>query len=78
MVNCLSDLNETGTWILRKLLVEMVIRCSSTEVGFWLKFVGRILVMFESLNTSKSLWEDVTVLYVNGEENVLFNTRRRE
>lgn len=34
MVNCLSDLNETGAVILRKLLVEMAIRCSSTEVDF--------------------------------------------
>ena len=60
------------------MLVEMVIRCSSTEVGFWLKFVGRTLVMFESLNTSKYPLGDVTVLYVNGEENVSSNTRRRE
>lgn len=75
MVNFLSDLNETGTWILRKLLVEMAIRCTNTVVDFWQKFVERTIVMSESLNINKYQLEDATVRYVNGEESVLFNTR---
>lgn len=77
MVNCLSDLNEIGIPILRKLLVEMAIRCTNIVVDYWLKFVERTLVMFGSLNINTSLWEGATARYVNGEENVPFNTRRK-